>query len=453
MPNLHTLAVGTTSEKTTQKVLTALMDCIRRRCDAAMLSENSTTMPDDVLFVRGVPVVASRAKRVKHSTLFCLPQALAAGADVARVLQNRGVDEPGVPVVLYAGDVVQFAGVFLIPDSFPAFCLLSRPFNLFCQEDLLHLSTWADAVAAHATTTSGLVTREASLPGPPTGATDPVTTTTITTPATTLATVAAMTPAARVSTPALRQGEGLAAPAPWAHRWEEVVSAEAAAAAAATGEPELQVDVHFFKPVRELTRPDLALRATEHRATLVTMMRVYKLLHDVEDARPHVLFPLGVVQMTSADTPLGIAFNEGLVSAMKPAYFQEWAYRLTPVLVYQRLGEEWTDNHPGERRDAYCQAVTTAVAAVTAAGVAMLDLRPPNVMWRSHNDGTVELRLIDFEFVLPEGYLVPAALIKAQAADDRYDVSCYTERDDQFYASTRINQHWLEYIRDWAMNA
>jgi hypothetical protein len=121
--------------------------------------------------------------------------------------------------------------------------------------------------------------------------------------------------------------------------------------------------------------------------------------------------------------------------------------------VYKRLGEEWTDNHPGERRDAYCQAVTTAVTAVTAAGVAMLDLRPPNVMWRLHDDGTVELRLIDFEFVLPEGYLVPAALIKAQAADDRYDVSCYTERDDHFYASTRINQHWLEYIRDWAMKA
>jgi hypothetical protein len=118
------------------------MDCICSRCgfDAAVLSNNSVkktmrlvisgtaTKPEDILFVRGVPVVASETKRAQYSTLFCLPQALAGGADVARLLRNRGLVDPGVPVVLLAGDVVQFAGVFLIADDFPVFCLLSRPF-------------------------------------------------------------------------------------------------------------------------------------------------------------------------------------------------------------------------------------------------------------------------------------------------------------------------------------
>ena len=143
-------------------------------------------------------MVASETKRAQYSTLFCLPQALAGGADVARLLRSRGLVDPGVPVVLLAGDVVQFAGVFLIADDFPVFCLLSRPFNLFCQEDLLHLSAWVDAVVAHAAETSAAAAAlEASL--------------------------------------------------------------------VPTSEPVLNVDEHFFKPVRGST-PDPALRATEHRA-------------------------------------------------------------------------------------------------------------------------------------------------------------------------------------------
>jgi hypothetical protein len=397
MPNLHTLAVGTPVEEPSQKVLTALMECIRHRChhDAQVLSNNSvkkamklvisgaSTRPEDILFVGRVPLVASETKRHQFSVLTCMPQALAAGADVARELRNRcGVDHPGVPVVLLAGDVVQFAGVFLIANDFPVFCLLSRPLNLLCQEDLLHLWAWVDAVAAHATATKAAASLVPS-PAPP-------------------------------------------------HN------------------PLLNVDGHFFKPVRGST-PDPNLRATEHRATLITMMRVYKLLHDSTDAQPHVLFPLGVAQMTAADTEVGRDFNRGLVSAMR-VDFRRWAHPLTPVLVYQQLEGEWTNNHPGRWSAAYCKAVHTAVAAVTAAGVAMLDLRPANVMWRSCADGTVEVRLIDFEFVLPEGYLIPDALIKAQKEDERYDVSQYDydKRDNHYYASTKINHHWLRNIGGWA---
>jgi hypothetical protein len=170
-------------------------------------------------------------------------------------------------------------------------------------------------------------------------------------------------------------------------------AAETSAAAAAleaspvpTSEPVLNVDEHFFKPVRGST-PDPALRATEHRATLSTMMRVYKLLHDAADARPHVLFPLGVAQMTTAGNAVSLAFNAGLVSAMQPD-FQQWAHPLTPVLVYERLGEEWTNNHPGQQRAAaYCLAVATAVEAVTTAGVAMLDLRPAMALTRRRHCG------------------------------------------------------------------
>ncbi len=185
---------------------------------------------------------------------------------------------------------------------------------------------------------------------------------------------------------------------------------------------------------------------------LSTMMRAYKLLHDADAARPHVLFPLGVVQMTAANNQDAIVFNRGLVSAMRRE-FQPWADPLTPVLVYEQLGAEWTSDPPGERFKAYLLAVETAVAAVTAAGVAMLDLRPANVMWRSLVDDSVEILLIDFEYVLPEGYLIPADLVEAQSADARYDITKYAKRGNDYYASTQINRHWLEFMRRWAANS
>jgi hypothetical protein len=62
----------------------------------------------------------------------------------------------------------------------------------------------------------------------------------------------------------------------------------------------------------------------------------------------------------------------------------------------------------------------------------------------------VDIRLIDVEFVLPEEYLIPDALVKAQKKDDRYDVTQYTKRGEHYYASTRINHYWLRVIQDWA---
>ncbi len=62
----------------------------------------------------------------------------------------------------------------------------------------------------------------------------------------------------------------------------------------------------------------------------------------------------------------------------------------------------------------------------------------------------MDIRLIDFEFVLPEEYLIPAALVKAEKKDDRYDVTQYTKRGEHYYASTRINHYWLRVIQEWA---
>ncbi len=389
VPNLHTLSVGTpTEDETSRPVLKAVMECISRRCGGqvkfgaaakqmiplSIYGENS--LPEDVICVGNVPLVASEAKRVGHSTLFCWPQVFALGGDMCRTLLRLGVADPGVAGVICAGDVLQFVGVFLIPDDQPAFCLLSKPLNLFCQEDLLQVAAWVDAVAAHALATRGLVSQK--------------------------------------DMPSMLSN------------------------------PKLRLAGHFLKPVRGSI--PTAQRVTEHRATLVTLMRAYKLLHDAADARPYVLFPRGVVQLTLDPSD----FNTDVKSVMRPE-FMEWARPLTPVLVYPLLDEQWGNGHPGDARDAYNHAVKIAVDAVTAARVVMLDLRPANVMWRLLDNGLVEVQLIDFEHVLPEGYVIDPQLVNQYMVDTRYDVDSF-DCDDHgnHYAHTRTNSHWLDFITAWA---
>ena len=392
VPNLHTLSVGTpTEEETSRPVLKAVMECISRRCGGqvkfgaaakqmfSLSVSGEGSLPEDVICVDNVPLVASEAKRVEHSTLFCWPQVFALGGDICRTLLHLGVADPGVAGVICAGDVLQFVGVFLIPHDQPAFCLLSKPLNLFCQEDLLQVAAWVDAVAAHARDTRRLVS-QANMPRK-------------------------------------------------------------------LPNPKLLLAGHFLKPVRG-SIPTLQ-RVTEHRATLVTLMRAYKLLHDAAYARPCVLFPLGVVQLTLNASD----FNTDVKSVMR-SEFAEWARPLTPVLVYPWLDEPWGNGHPGEARDAYNHAVKIAVDAVTAAGVVMLDLRPANVMWRLLANGSVEVQLIDFEHVLPEGYVIDSQLVTQYAEDARYNVSSFDcDGEGNYYAHTRTNSHWLDFITAWANGA
>jgi hypothetical protein len=252
--NLHTLSVATPPEEfTCRPVLERLMRCIQRRCEGGEVVYDSkvrskllklvlsglASRPEYAVRVHGVAMIASEAKRVMHSLLFAMPQALAMAADIARSLRRLLADVDAAyatcVAVLSAGDTVQFAAAYLFDVDYPGFCLLSKPLNVFCQNDLREVWAWVEEVAVDATNKRSRILAQPTIP------------------------------------PQLRKDDA----------------------------PELKLRHRFLKPVRGLPLAD-DTRTSTHHAVVVVMMSVYKLLWE-SAARGHVLFPRGVFQLPDAD--------------------------------------------------------------------------------------------------------------------------------------------------------
>lgn len=90
---------------------------------------------------------------------------------------------------------------------------------------------------------------------------------------------------------------------------------------------------------------------------------------------------------------------------------------------------------------------------LNTAGIAHLDLRPANVLWRETPHGeapSVELRVIDFEDAAPFGRVIPRELVQTIVAtsDWRYPFQAGEEQTEQLASAVR-NDFFGEAIGQW----
>ena len=97
-----------------------------------------------------------------------------------------------------------------------------------------------------------------------------------------------------------------------------------------------------------------------------------------------------------------------------------------------------------------------AIAVLNIAGVAHLDMRPPNIMWRgldlvNEEVGRVELYLIDFEEAILFNFAIPPQFVNIVVynGDTRYP---FTARDKETVqvAKQLHNDFFLEAVSQWA---
>jgi serine/threonine protein kinase len=142
-----------------------------------------------------------------------------------------------------------------------------------------------------------------------------------------------------------------------------------------------------------------------------------------------VSFPLGVITIPGEGAPEKETLREGLVRSVTKYFRDGINLSHCPSIVFPLLSESdgWTNGRPPiDLCDQYLAKLRLAVAILNAARVPHLDLRPENLMWRWVTDGAggggLELKVIDFEFALMFGQVVPEAFVHAivSTKDCRY---------------------------------
>lgn len=182
-------------------------------------------------------------------------------------------------------------------------------------------------------------------------------------------------------------------------------------------------------------------------------MRIYKKLWQHARSQELILFPTGVVCVPSA---LSAEYTADIANALKAKLALHFPTSrdpaLVPLLVFEQLDETWTNTPPTQEEvlDKYIARLTDAVEVLTLAGVAHMDLRPENVMWRWDEERReVQMRLIDFEDARVFGDLVEFH----RFYDARYPFPPDAGETEPFFkASDRCNQWFLRSVSAFVMS-
>jgi hypothetical protein len=343
-----------------------------------------------------VPWLVTEAKKPSDSLLKALPQGCMLGGDIALAHFRAGVSlqDCAVPIVLSAGDCIQIFGAFLLPDAFPVFCTLSPALCLFERNDLTRLGVWIEELAKFGEQSIALVKAPTFDP---------------------------------------RQ----------------------------LGQPQdvaISLTQLFFKPVRAADAGNGEVpNESTHRAAVTRILDVYQHIWDTlpeGPARNSIQFPLGTMQLPRHRSPAEELIPK--VSAVIKRFLSHKPYDtqpLTPLLVFPLLPDTWSSTPPDPGTPiaaAYVACVRTAVDALTAQNVVLLDLRPDNIMWNGAT-GRVQVLLVDFEDVVLAGTVFSEATIDRWALDARY-----RSRDfgfDDGAPKMSINSHWVTAIENFTKRA
>jgi len=128
-----------------------------------------------------------------------------------------------------------------------------------------------------------------------------------------------------------------------------------------------------------------------------------------------------------------------------------------PLILFPRLfvDEGWVISKPTEQhRQGYLEQLYAATTALNTAGVAHLDMRPANIMWRPLAEDTsmffVEVRLIDFEDAELFGDEISSELVSTiiKLGDRRYPFTEGDEKTTQM-ANKFHNDFFYEAVSQW----
>eukprot|EP01031_Cornospumella_fuschlensis_P027769 gene27769-33538_t len=326
----------------------------------------------------GFHLVCSECKGSEASVNAATPQAFQLCADSALHMCHKGlsVEHCVVPGVVLAGDHVEIVAVHLIPHSFPCLVSLSRCIHL---SERWELSAWIVALREFALQSLSFIRN---------------------------------------------------------HQQDQLRSVE--------NYRILLSCQLFFKPVLSKAKPkqddvvgDTDVDASSRRSRLRIILAAYERLQRLQETHSngceHVLFPVGVMSFPTLHTYSEAVYKLLKARCQKFFLYSERNFQHVPLLVYQLLDEKsWTNTEkpPKEYRDQYVIALREVVDLLNEAGVAHMDLRPSNIMWRIDDSGRIlEIRVIDFEDVCFFGTYIDFADILSE--DRRYPVAPVVSGDQK----------------------
>lgn len=175
------------------------------------------------------------------------------------------------------------------------------------------------------------------------------------------------------------------------------------------------------------------------------------------DIDEFVLFPAGTVSIPTTENDL----QELLMRECRENGFKtdiEMLFRKhdgkivvspCPVLLFPKLVGWSKERPPTHLRNKYRDKLRRAINALNSAGIAHLDLRPDNIMWKEDN-GDVSVRLIDFDDAYPFEYVIPEDYVSMMAGDinKRYPFALGDERHKQV-AKAEHNEFFYKTVEKW----
>ena len=112
-------------------------------------------------------------------------------------------------------------------------------------------------------------------------------------------------------------------------------------------------------------------------------------------------------------------------------------------------GETWNTGKPGAPFVGnYIEKIDFLFDVLNEAGVANLDARAANIMWRAVNSSEVEIRMIDIEDTFRFGDILSTAYANALNNDDRYPIIAEGDR-----AMREHNEFFRTAIKYWASSS
>jgi hypothetical protein len=294
-------------------------------------------------------LIGAECKGIEHSIRKCIPQLQAACGSTCLEMAQLGLDPDFcvVPGIAMAGGNIQFYAVHLLPKTFPVMVALSPELCLTgTAQDQLDIATWCVRLADFALENSAMISA-----------------------------------------------------APASRALPEIAVA-------------LDMDNLFPKPVRDdhkiadqVASPSRPLHSGAN-GRLQRIMEIYARLHDrgssTEGDHDLVQFPLGVVTVPGPEVDESKKVRDLLIRRCVLAGFRISNYTYRPLLLFRGLPawNGWTTaKPPPELRAVYVQHLRRAVQLLNLAGVAHLDLRPSNIMWRRVDPAhqLLAMNLTDFE--------------------------------------------------------
>lgn len=294
------------------------------------------------------PVVASECKGLDDSISEATPQGFQLCADSALHMCHKGISLEScvVPGLVMAGEHLEIIAVYLVPRYFPCLVSLSRSIHL---TDLWELAAWLVALREFALQSVNLI----------------------------------------IGTQARVQG-GRSIPAEVNNRI--VLSSRL-----------------FFKPIFS---KDKSMRAgvegdwmdvSSCRSRLRIILTAYERLWRCRERLEfeYVLFPIGVMSFPTTNK-----YSFEVCRLLQDKCSQSFVYteseiKHAPLLIFHFLDDKvWknVEKPPEKYREQYIEALRQVVDLLNEAGVAHMDLRPSNIMWKvDDSKGRLDIRVIDFE--------------------------------------------------------